>query len=217
MATNRLWGGSDVALMWLWGGFGLCQHFCFLLSAFCFLFALSAFRFHPSSLPQLSAFSPAWLWALPAFLLSTFCFLLSLRPFSFQVSSLIPAPAFCFPNLCFSPVLQLPQPARYLRDFRNYQDQPITFGRGGARDSRRAHGCRPPQLAHNNLQGAHPDTTTKAGGYANRNAGFIRQPQCGSPACRMNPAFRWWCQEAPVRRARGVVLDFHGGNGIIPL
>jgi len=38
--------------------------------------------------------------------------------------------------------------------------------------------------------GAHPDTTTKAGGHANRNAGFIRQPQCGSLACRMNPAFR---------------------------
>jgi hypothetical protein len=43
----------------------------------------------------------------------------------------------------------------------------------------------------------HSDTTTKAGGYANRNAGFIRQPQCGSPACRMNPAFRWWSQDAP--------------------
>ncbi|MCX6925439.1 MAG: hypothetical protein NT154_19855, partial [Verrucomicrobia bacterium] len=43
--------------------------------------------------------------------------------------------------------------------------------------------------------GAHPDTT-KAGGYANRNAGFIRQPQCGSPACRMNPALRWWYQDA---------------------
>jgi hypothetical protein len=48
------------------------------------------------------------------------------------------------------------------------------------------------------LDGTHPDTTTKAGGYANRNAGFIRQPQCGSPACRMNPAFRWRCQDAPT-------------------
>jgi CheY-like chemotaxis protein len=46
---------------------------------------------------------------------------------------------------------------------------------------------------------AHLDTTTKAGGNANRNAGFIRQPRCGSPACRMNPAFRWWYQDAPGR------------------
>jgi hypothetical protein len=45
--------------------------------------------------------------------------------------------------------------------------------------------------------GAHPDTTTKAGCHAKRNAGFIRQPQFSSPACRMNPASRWWCQEAP--------------------
>ena len=46
-------------------------------------------------------------------------------------------------------------------------------------------------------QRAHPDTTTKAGGQANRNAGFIRQ--AGEPhwGCRMNPAFRWWCQDAP--------------------
>ena len=45
--------------------------------------------------------------------------------------------------------------------------------------------------------GALPDTNTKAGGHANRNAGFIRQPQRGSPVCRMNPAFRWWCQDTP--------------------
>jgi hypothetical protein len=44
----------------------------------------------------------------------------------------------------------------------------------------------------------HPDTATTAGGHANRNAGFIRQRQCGSPTCRMNPAFRWWCQDAPA-------------------
>ncbi|MCX6925799.1 MAG: hypothetical protein NT154_21720, partial [Verrucomicrobia bacterium] len=44
----------------------------------------------------------------------------------------------------------------------------------------------------------HPDTTTKAGGYANRNAGFIRQPQCGSPGCRMNPAFWWRRQDMPT-------------------
>ena len=65
------------------------------------------------------------------------------------------------------------------------------------------------------LEGAHPDTTTKAGGYASlglprpaplaglvmarRNAGFIRQPHCGSPGCWMNPAFRWWCQDVPAR------------------
>jgi len=50
----------------------------------------------------------------------------------------------------------------------------------------------------------HPNTTTKAGGYANRNAGFIRQPQCGSRACRMNPAFRWWCRDA---RGLGKSMD----------
>jgi len=34
--------------------------------------------------------------------------------------------------------------------------------------------------------GAHPDPTT----------GFIRQPQSHSPACRMNPAFRFVCSAA---------------------
>jgi hypothetical protein len=43
---------------------------------------------------------------------------------------------------------------------------------------------------------AHPDTTAKTGGYANRNAGFIRQPGEPNWGCRMNPAFRWWCQAA---------------------
>jgi hypothetical protein len=34
LATNRLWGGSDVALMWLWGGFGSPSAFIILPSAF---------------------------------------------------------------------------------------------------------------------------------------------------------------------------------------
>ena len=37
----------------------------------------------------------------------------------------------------------------------------------------------------------------QAGGDANRNAAFTRQPKCGSPGCRLNPAFRWRCQDAP--------------------
>jgi hypothetical protein len=32
---------------------------------------------------------------------------------------------------------------------------------------------------------------------ANRNAGFIRQAGEWHWGCRMNPAFRWWCQDAP--------------------
>jgi len=40
-------------------------------------------------------------------------------------------------------------------------------------------------------------TTTKAGSRANRNAGFIRQAGEWHWGCRMNPAFRWWCQDAP--------------------
>jgi hypothetical protein len=47
------------------------------------------------------------------------------------------------------------------------------------------------------LREAHPETTTKAAGYANGNAGFIRQLQCVSPACRMNSVFRRWYQGAP--------------------
>ena len=46
----------------------------------------------------------------------------------------------------------------------------------------------------------------QAGGYAKRNARFIRQPQCGSPACRMNPAFRWSSQGA--RRANVAAGEF---------
>jgi hypothetical protein len=40
-------------------------------------------------------------------------------------------------------------------------------------------------------------TTTKAGSHANRNAGFIRQAGEWHWGCRVNPAFRWWCQDAP--------------------
>ncbi|MGO8930063.1 MAG: hypothetical protein ACLQU3_24610 [Limisphaerales bacterium] len=40
-------------------------------------------------------------------------------------------------------------------------------------------------------------TTTKAGSHANRNAGFIRQAGEWHWGCRINPAFRWWCQDAP--------------------
>lgn len=43
----------------------------------------------------------------------------------------------------------------------------------------------------------HLGTTTKAGSHANRNAGFIRQAGEWHWGCRMNPAFRWWCQDAP--------------------
>jgi len=45
---------------------------------------------------------------------------------------------------------------------------------------------------------AHPGTTTKAGSYANRNAGFIRQAGEWHWGCRINPAFRWQCQNAPT-------------------
>jgi hypothetical protein len=38
--------------------------------------------------------------------------------------------------------------------------------------------------------------TTKASNHANRNAGFIRQAGEWHWGCRMNPAFRWWCQDA---------------------
>jgi hypothetical protein len=33
---------------------------------------------------------------------------------------------------------------------------------------------------------------------ARRNAGFIRQAGEWHWGCRMNPAFRWWCQDAPL-------------------
>jgi hypothetical protein len=44
---------------------------------------------------------------------------------------------------------------------------------------------------------AHFGTTTKAASHANRNAGFIRQVGEWHWGCRINPAFRWWCQDAP--------------------
>src|ERR1039458_7687001 len=46
---------------------------------------------------------------------------------------------------------------------------------------------------------ASPDTTTEAGGHANRNAGFIRQAGAPHWGCWMNPAFRWKCPSAPAR------------------
>jgi hypothetical protein len=51
---------------------------------------------------------------------------------------------------------------------------------------------------------AHLGTTTKTGSHANRNAGFIRQAGKWHWGCRMNPAFRWWCQDAPRRRQDGI-------------
>jgi hypothetical protein len=47
--------------------------------------------------------------------------------------------------------------------------------------------------------GAHIGTTTKAGRHANRNAGFIRQAGEWHWGCRMNPAFRLRCPDAPAR------------------
>ena len=44
---------------------------------------------------------------------------------------------------------------------------------------------------------AHLGTATKAGGHANRNAGFIRQAGEWHSGCRLNPAFRRWCQNMP--------------------
>jgi hypothetical protein len=45
--------------------------------------------------------------------------------------------------------------------------------------------------------GAHLDTSTTAARQTNRDAGFIRQAGEWDWGCRMNPAFRWWCQDAP--------------------
>ena len=42
-------------------------------------------------------------------------------------------------------------------------------------------------------------TTTSADSRAHRNAGFIRQASQWHCGCRINPAFRWCCQEAPKR------------------
>jgi hypothetical protein len=43
---------------------------------------------------------------------------------------------------------------------------------------------------------AHLGSATKAGSHANRNAGFIRQAGERHWGRRLNPAFRWWCQDA---------------------
>ena len=50
--------------------------------------------------------------------------------------------------------------------------------------------------------GAQFGITTKTGSHANRNAGFIRQAGEWHWGCRINPAFRWWCQDAPPRMPR---------------
>ena len=42
-------------------------------------------------------------------------------------------------------------------------------------------------------------TTTKADSRANQNAGFTRQAGEWHWGCRINPAFRRWCQDAPDR------------------
>ena len=47
-------------------------------------------------------------------------------------------------------------------------------------------------------RGALLGTTAKADSRVNWNAGFIRQAGEWHWGCRMNPAFRWWCQDAPV-------------------
>jgi hypothetical protein len=49
------------------------------------------------------------------------------------------------------------------------------------------------------------DTSATAAEQTNWNAGFIRQAGEWDWGCRMNPAFRWWYQDAPKqdpKRAR---------------
>src|ERR1035441_8357842 len=60
----------------------------------------------------------------------------------------------------------------------------------------------------------HLRTTTKAGRHANRNAGFIRQAGEWHWGCRMNPAFRWLCQDAPMDSA--VAARAFGAEGSKP-
>jgi hypothetical protein len=45
--------------------------------------------------------------------------------------------------------------------------------------------------------GVYLDTSTTAAEQRNRNAGLIRQAGEWDQGCRMNPAFRGWCQDAP--------------------
>ena len=78
-------------------------------------------------------------------------------------------------------------------------------------------------IAPNRCWGAHLGTTTKAGSYANRNAGFIRQAGEWHWGCRINPAFRWWCQDAPVAGSPNLypglrmspLAGEHGGSAAI--
>ena len=44
---------------------------------------------------------------------------------------------------------------------------------------------------------AHLDTSTTAAEQRNRNGGLVRQAGEWDLGCRMNPAFRWWFQDAP--------------------
>ncbi len=64
------------------------------------------------------------------------------------------------------------------------------------------------------MRRAHLGTTTKAGSHANRNAGFIRQAGEWHWGCRMNPAFRWWCQDAPTCATAGFLALTRLGEGI---
>ena len=55
---------------------------------------------------------------------------------------------------------------------------------------------------------------------ARQNPGFIRQGQCGSPVCRMNPALQWWCQAAPgvrvprTRECTPLLLHWRGQRDV---
>jgi hypothetical protein len=92
LPTNRLWGGSDVALadsaliLSFYSGFIILPSTFVPSVALCGFASISTFCF------LFSAFARVWLWTLPAFLLlpaaiSAFCFLLSLGGFSFQLSA----------------------------------------------------------------------------------------------------------------------------------
>jgi len=62
-------------------------------------------------------------------------------------------------------------------------------------------------------------TTTKADSRANQNAGFTRQAGEWHWGCRINPAFRWWCQDASGRSSAAQIganwLDEPGQRVII--
>ena len=63
---------------------------------------------------------------------------------------------------------------------------------------------------------AYLGTTAEAGSHANRNAGFIRQAGEWHWGCRMNPAFRWWCQEAPGQDGTTTVSGWRGARNWAP-